>query len=151
MRAMALGCVALVVGLVGLARAADTITLKPDDIIAARQAGFDLQAGVATEMKAVVDSGGDVKPLTDGAKGLSHWGRIIPTMFPAGTENGHNTKAKPEIWSNTAGFQKAAENYTQAADKLAVLAEAGDKAGFAAQFKETAAACGACHRQFKSR
>ena len=150
MRAMLLGSVVLVIG-VGMARAADTITIKPDDIIAARQAGYDLQQGVAAQMKAVVESGGDVKSLTDGAKGMSSWGHVIPSMFPVGTEAGRNTKAKPEIWSDSAGFQKAAANFYQAADKLATLAEADDKTGFAAQFKETTAACGACHRQFKAR
>ncbi len=150
MRAFILGSLALAVGVVGLARAAD-LAATPDDIIAGRQAGFDLQQGVVAAMKATIDAGGSVKPLTDGAKGLASWGGAIPGMFPVGTEMGHNTKAKPEIWSDRADFEKAAANFQAASVKLAALAEADDKAGFAEQFKATGAACGACHRQFRAR
>ena len=147
MRIVVASGLALAIGMVGLARAAD----KPDDIIAGRQAGYDLMQGVVVAMKATVDSGGSVKPLTDGAKGIVSWSKAIPGLFPVGTETGHNTKAKPEIWSDNANFQKAAENLTTAADKLVTLAEADDKAGFAAQFKEMGGTCGACHRQFRAR
>ena len=151
MRRTMIGGLVVAASLVGLARAADTVTLKPDDVIAARQAGFDLQGGVLAAMKAAVDAGGPVKPLTDGAKGLSSWGHVIPTLFPDGTQTGRNTKAKPEVWSDRAGFEKAAAAFTAAAEKLAALAEADDRPGFAAQFKDTAAQCGACHRGYRER
>lgn len=140
---------AMALGLLGAARAADPASLKPDDVIAGRQAGFDLQQGLATAMKAAVDGSQPVKPLAAGAKGIAAWARVIPSEFPAGTEAGHDTKAKPEIWSDQAGFQKAAANLAQAADKLVTLAEADDKAGFADQFAEMGKACGACHKQFR--
>ncbi len=151
MRRMIVGGLALAIGLAGLSRAGDAVDVKPDDIIAARQAGYDLQQGVATAMKSAVDSGSSVKGLEDGAKGLVSWGKVIPTLFPVGTETGHGTKAKPEVWSDRAGFEKAAANFVAAADKLAPLAAADDKAGFAAQFKEVGGTCGACHRQFRNR
>ena len=151
MRAMVVGGVALAVAVVGMARAADPVPIKSDDVIAMRQAGFDLQAGVVAAMKATIDAGGSVKPLTDGAKGLSSWGHVIPAMFPDGTQTGRNTKAKAEIWTDHAGFEKAAANFYAEAEKLEKLAEADDKAGFAAQFKATGAACGACHRQYRER
>ena len=150
MRAFVLGSLALGLGAVGFARAAD-LAVKPDAIIAGRQAAFDLQGGVFAAMKATVDAGGSVKPLTDGAKGLVSWGTALPGMFPVGTEGGHNTKAKPEVWSDSAGFAKAAADFEAAAVKLAALADADDKAGFADQFKATGATCGACHRQFRAR
>ena len=149
MRAWVVGGVALAVGLVGAASAADQAAIKPDEIIAARQAGFDLQQGVFAAMKAAVETGGPVKPLSDGAKGLVSWGHVIPSMFPEGTETGHETKAKKEIWTDRAGFEKAAANFTTQAEKLLTLAKADDKAGFAAQFKETGAACDACHRGYR--
>ncbi len=151
MRAIVLGGMALAVGLMGAAEAADQTAIKPDDVIAARQAGFDLQAGVAAAMKATVDAGGSVKPLTDGAKGLSSWGHVIPSMFPDGTQTGRNTKAKPEVWTDRAGFEKAAANFYTEAEKLEKFAEADDKAGFADQFKVTAGQCGACHRAYRER
>ena len=147
MKSVAFGALALAMALPGIAQAAD----KPDDIIAGRQAGFDLVQGILVAMKTTIDGGGSVKPLTDGAKGLVSWGHAIPGMFPPGTETGHSTKAKAEIWSDQATFDKDAANLATAAEKLTVLAEADDKAGFAAQFKEMGGACGACHRAFRER
>ena len=136
----------------GMALAQGAVVSVPaDTIIAARQAGFDLQAGNVIGMKAAIDGGGDVKGFKDAAKALSAWGHVISGMFPDGTQTGHDTKAKAEIWSDRAGFEKAAENFWVQADKLAVLAEANDKAGFATQYTATTQACGACHRNYRVR
>ncbi len=147
-----LGFAVAAIGWCGFADAQATgVALQPDAIIAARQAGFDLQNGVAVAMKAAVDGGGDVKPFVDGAKGIAAWAKVIPSMFPAGTEKGHDTKAKPDIWSNNAEFEKDATNLATEAQKLVALADANDKAGFGAQFKVVGGACGACHRAFRER
>ncbi len=151
MRKLLLGGVVLALGLSGMARAADTVTFKPDDVIAARQAGFDGVQGLVDAMKATVDAGGSVKPLAGGAKGMVSWGQVIPSLFPAGTESGHHTHAKAEIWSDTAGFQKAAADFVAAAQKLQTLAAADDKDVFAAQFKTLGGTCGACHRGYRAR
>ena len=126
-------------------------TMKPDDIIAARQAGYDLMAGTLIGMKAAMDAGQDVKPLVDSSKAIASWGRAIPALFPDGTQTGHNTKARPEIWSDRAGFDKASASLVAAADKLSQLAEANDKAGFATQYAALTQTCGACHRSYRAR
>lgn len=146
----------MAIGLGGMAYAqtapaGPAVPLPADTVIAARQAGYDLQAGVAAAMKTVIESGGDVKGLEDGAKGMSSWGHVIPTLFPDGTQTGHNTKARPEVWSDRAGFDKAAEKFWTEADKLAPLAASNDKAGFATQYTATTQACGACHRAYRVR
>jgi len=124
--------------------------LQPNDIIAVRQALMDLQGGIAGAMKGAVEGGAEVKPLTAAAKGLVSSSKVIPTLFPAGTEQGHNTKAKAEVWSDRAGFEKAAANLTAQAEKLVQLADANDKAGFAAQFQAIGQACGSCHRPYRA-
>ena len=150
LRQWALGGLVLAAAWIGSA-GAEAVDLKPDDVIASRQAGFDLQAGVMAAMKAGVDSGSDVKQFEDGAKGLASWGKVIPAMFPDGTQTGHDTKAKAAVWSDQADFAKAAANFDAAAEKLQTIAASDDKDAFAAQFKATGAACGACHRQFRER
>lgn len=151
MKHMVLASALVLFGFAGAAVAATTITVKPDDVIAGRQAGFDLQGGVAEAMKQQVAAGGSVKLFVEGAKGIAAWSRVIPSQFPPGTESGHDTKAKAEIWSDSAGFEKAAANLTTQSEKLVTLAEADDKAGFAAQYAEMGKACGACHRQYKNK
>ena len=127
------------------------ISRSPDDIISERQALMDLQGGIVAAMKAAVDNGWDVKPFTDGAKALVSSSANIPILFPPGTEHGHNTKAKPDVWSDSAGFQKAGNDLHAAAEKLVPLAEANDKAGFKTQFAAIGQACGGCHRPYRER
>lgn len=125
--------------------------LTPDQFVAVRKSVMDLQQGVVGAMKAAVDAKADVKPLAPGAKGLVASSHVIPALFPAGTEKVGNTKAKPEIWSDPAGFAKAASGLDAEAQKLVAFAEANDKDGFATQFAAVGKACGACHRQFKEK
>lgn len=143
-RVLAGACV-VAIALGGMARA------QAIDPILVRQGGFDLMGAVAANMKRGVDSGAEVKPFADDAAALANWGTIIPTLFPPGSETGHDTKAKPDIWSDRAGFDKAAADFSAAAKKLADAAKSNDKAAFADAFKATGGACGACHKTFRAR
>ncbi len=87
------------------------------DPIETRQAGQDLLAGTYAGIRAVVAAKGDVKTLENPAKAMARWIRQFPTQFPKGSEEGHNTKALPAVWSDTAGFQKAANDLADAIDQ----------------------------------
>lgn len=130
---------------------AQGIAFKPDDIIATRQGGMALVGGIAETMKAGVASGAEVKPFAEGAEAMAKWGRAYTSLYPDGTQTGHETKAKPEIWSDRAGFEKADAAFVAAAEKLGEAAKSGDKAVFAASFKDLGASCGGCHRNYKAR
>ncbi|HBK04301.1 MAG TPA: hypothetical protein DDZ81_00370 [Acetobacteraceae bacterium] len=136
---------ALTVGPLGAARAEGL------DPIAARQAAFSLNNGNFAFIRSVVQAKGDVKPLEVPAKAIAKWAAVIPTMFPKGSEQGGDTKALPEIWSDSAGFQKAAMRLGEAATKLATDAKAGDAAAVAADTKALGEACGACHKAFRAK
>ena len=125
--------------------------LSADQIVAIRKSLMDLQQGVAGAMKGAVEAKADVKPLVPGAKGLLQSSKVIVSLFPVGTEKAGETKAKPEVWSDPAGFAKAASALTEASQKLVTLAEADDKEGFAAQFAAVGKTCGACHRTYKEK
>jgi len=73
-------------------------------------------------------------------------------LFPAGSGPGDTsemTQALPPVWSNRAGFVKAAGDYAAAADRLMQLSEANDTAGFKSQLVALHQTCDACHAQFK--
>ena len=127
------------------------ITVPADTIVAMRKSSMDLQQGIMSAMKAGVTDKVDVKGFADGAKGLVASGKLIPALFPVGTEKAGETKAKAAIWSDPADFAKHSQALVDAAQKLVTLAEAGDQAGFAAQFGETGKTCGACHRAYKEK
>ena len=121
------------------------------DLIAVRQAAFSLNGGDFAFIRSVVGAKGDVKPLEVPAKAIAKWAAVIPTMFPKGTETGDDTKALPEIWSDPAGFQKAAMAMGTAATKLADAAKAGDAEAVAADTKVLGEACGGCHRPYRAK
>lgn len=143
MRKSALIIVAL--ALAGAAQAAGP------DPIETRQAGQDLMLGNFSGIRAVVAAKGDVKTLEKPAAALARWMKQFPSQFPPGSDTGHDTKALPAVWSDSAGFQKAADNFVEAADKLAQLAKDGDGDGVASQVKVVGDACGACHKTYRAR
>jgi cytochrome c556 len=118
------------------------------DPIQTRQAGLDLLAQTLNGVKAVVTTNGDVKTVEGAGNAIKKWGAQFPTLFPAGSDKG-NTKAAPAIWTDMAGFQKAAMNLSAAGDTLATAAKAGDATAVAAAFKGVADACGACHKDYR--
>lgn len=150
-RLLVLGAALSVLGSMQSYAQAPAGSLTSDQIIAVRQAVMDLQGGSAAALKAAVEAKADVKPLAPTVKGIVASSKLITTLFPAGTEKGHNTKAKPAIWSNSADFAKDAANLTEASEKLVSLAEANDKEGFATQFAAMGKTCGACHREYKEK
>lgn len=126
----------------------------PEQIIAARQAAYDMSAMTMAEMQQALKDGTDLKKQAFAANALVRWSKALPTMFPVGTGHGETalpTKARAEIWSNRSEFEKAAANYTDQATKLVDLARAGDSEGFSTQLKQLDKACDACHDKFKEK
>ena len=121
------------------------------DVIETRQAGQDVYAGTFAGIRAVVAAKGDVKTLENPSKYMARWIKQFPTLFPKGSETGHDTKALPVIWTDMAGFQKAANDSADASMKMAELAKAGDLDGVAAQIKVLGDTCGACHRTYRAK
>lgn len=118
------------------------------DVIAGRQAAFLLSGALVGQIKAGIDRGDDPKTLGFAARSLANWAKAIPGMFPAGSA-ASNSEALPTVWSDRAGFEAKAADYAAAAAKLADLAKAGDKPGFAAQFAVLGGTCKACHDTYR--
>jgi cytochrome c556 len=121
---------------------------SPDEIVQARHAAFMMSAGTLGALKGVLDSGGDVRPMAFGARALGNWARAIPSMFPAGTAL-PSSHARPEVWSDRAGFEARAAAYAAAADALAQAAQAGDREAATAAFASVRGSCGACHTAYR--
>jgi len=121
------------------------------DVIETRQAGQDLLSGTFTGIREVVAAKGDVKKMENPARAMARWIKQFPTQFPKGSDQGHDTKALPVIWTDMAGFQKAANETADASIKLADLAKAGDAEGMTAQIKVVGDTCTACHRTYRAR
>lgn len=137
---------ACVLALAAISARADGI-----DVITLRQTAYDLQAGSFGYIRTVVAAKGEVKPLEAPAKAIARWASVMPSLFPPGSDKGGNTKALPEIWSDSAGFQKAAANLGEHATKLASAAAANDAETVATETKALGDACGACHKAYRAK
>ncbi|MFC3069469.1 c-type cytochrome [Phenylobacterium soli] len=75
----------------------------------------------------------------------------LPTWFPkgSGAESGMKTDAKPEVWSDPAGFAAAANRLQVESSKLDQLARAGDIAGVKGEVRAVGGACKNCHDKYR--
>jgi cytochrome c556 len=73
----------------------------------------------------------------------------LPTLFPEGS-NIPASEAKPEVWSDHAGFQAAADRFRTAVQALAAPAAANDHAAFLTAWTAAHDACSACHDAYKN-
>ena len=71
--------------------------------------------------------------------------------FVAGSESGAPTKARPEIWSNAAGFKQAADAFAAETPKLVAAAQSGNMDQIKAAFGPVVKSCDNCHDNFRSK
>ena len=122
------------------------------DTVEARQAAMMLSGVAMGSIKAAIDAGQPIAGQRFPTRALSRWAHAVPGAFPAGSgaEAGVRTNAKPEIWSDRAGFDARAADFAAAADRLAELAAGEDPAAFAAQWAVVRASCQSCHDGYKA-
>jgi len=132
-----------------------TAALAAVDAAKAYEARHDQFHTIAGAFKAIMDGLKAEKPDTAAiaakAKTIEGLAHQIPSWFPVGTgaESGVKTRAKPEIWSDAAGFAAAAKNLETQSAALAAIAASGDLVAISTQAKAMGGACGACHTKYR--
>lgn len=126
-------------------------TAAAQDVIAQRREGLKRMGAHTEALKAVADRSGDPRGEVARIDDMLVWFRGMPALFPAGSGTG-DTKARPEIWSDRAGFEQANTNAVARIQALRVAAAAGDAAAFQTQFAALGPqGCGGCHRPYRAR
>src|SRR3984957_14117970 len=123
------------------------------DAISARHASLDMSSITFRSMGDAMKAGREAKTQGYPAAALAKWAKALPRMFPAGTgpgETSADTQARPEIWRDRAGFERAAANYADQTARLAALAAANDTGGFTKQLEVVNQACAICHGRYKA-
>jgi cytochrome c556 len=135
---------------------------------ALRNADADMPPVIEERQEAMKSLGGHMKAINeslesgrpDGAIVAQHAAEIeaiaavIPDLFPEGTsleDVEGKVGAKPEIWSDWAGFEQAAMALGTEAAALAAASGTGDAAAMGAQFKLVGESCGGCHSKFRQK
>ena len=145
---------AAMVGLMcfGGAASAQVVRTPMADLVEARQAAMMLSGVAVGSIKAAIDAGQAPASQRFATRALARWAHATPGMFPAGSgaEAGVRTNAKPEVWTDRAGFEARAAEYAAAADRLAELAAGEDAAAFSDQGAVVRATCQSCHDGYKA-
>lgn len=150
-RTMVLGVIALAC-VAGAAGAQSQTSPSPDEIVAARQASFDLSAVALGAIKSQLDAGAPMQGIGFAAAGLNKWANALPMMFPVGTGSDSlpgATKAKPEIWTNRADFEAKAAAYAAATADLQAKVAANDTPGALEAWTTVRGTCGSCHEAYR--
>lgn len=122
---------------------------KPEDAVKYRQSALQLIASHFGRMQPVMKGqvpydAAAIKANVELLKTLS----VLPWAgFVEGSQAG--TSAKPEVWSDAAGFKAAQTKFEGAVDKLAVAANSGDLDRVRAAFGDVGASCKACHDSYR--
>lgn len=125
---------------------------KPEDAIKYRQAAMTLMSAHFGRVAAMAQGKlpFDAKAAAENAA-IARTISMLPfAAFGPGTDTGRQNRAKPEIWSNPAGFQKQAEAMQAAMAKLADAAGSGSLDAIKGTVGDVGKTCKSCHDDFRS-
>ena len=91
----------------------------------------------------------DFEAIVPLANQIKNWAKIMPTMFPSGTD-GPPSEAAPAIWTDLEGFKLAAKDNFEAAAFLEVTALSGDAKETTKAIKKLAGTCKSCHQSYRT-
>jgi len=123
---------------------------KTEDAIKYRKAGFTVMAAHFGRLGAMAQGRVpfDAKVAADNADVLAVVARLPWAAFGEGTDKGE-TRAKPEIWKESAKFKEAADKSQAEIAKLVAAAKTGNLDNLKAAFGSAAPTCKACHDNFR--
>ena len=124
----------------------------PDRVIHFRQNVFGLLGWNFGAMSEMVREKRpwDAAEFARRAQRVAQLAPMTDEAFPAGSDVGATTDAKPEIWSNLDDFNAKRADLIREADALAAVAEGSDLAAIKTQFGKTGGACKSCHDKYKA-
>ena len=122
---------------------------EPENYIKYRQAMMSAIGGHTGAAGQIVR--GKVSPegaLAMHADALAALTADISSLFPEGSDFGE-TRAKEEVWSDRAAFDKAAGDAKTATAAFAAAVAAGESEKIEAAYRDVGESCKSCHKQFR--
>lgn len=139
---------AFAVTLVGLTAAMPS--LAAEDPIAARKAVMKNNGAAVGALAKMVKGETEYDALAAQLAMRTIFSGVValPSLFPAGSETGGETKASPKIWEDMAGFEAAAAK--AASDAAAAIGPAGQGLdSLKGVFGSVAQNCSGCHETYQ--
>ena len=146
--------------LVGLGGAADLAVAQqqqppgpnPNALVAQRKAAMQLQGKYFGPIGAMVQGrvAYDPKIVQRNADYLVVLTQMAWDGFDPVTATAQNTRAKPEIYKDTAKFKAESDKLQAEVSKLAAAAKSNDQNAVKAAFAGVGASCNSCHDAFRT-
>ena len=126
---------------------------KPEDAIKYRKSSFFVMGQHFGRIGAMAQGRVpfDAKAAADNAAVVEFMSKLPWTAFGEGTDQGGNTKAKPEVWSDNAKFKDAADKMQAEVVKLSAAAKTGKLDDLKAAVSATGGTCKNCHDNFRNK
>ncbi|MEW6330620.1 MAG: cytochrome c [Pseudomonadota bacterium] len=122
---------------------------EPEDIIKYRQNVMKAVGGHTSAAGAIVQGKVEYKSdLLEHARSLQALTRNIPALFQKDSDFG-DTKARDEVWSKRADFEKRANDTKAKVEVFAKAVQSSNQQTIAASFKDVGESCKACHKDFR--
>lgn len=122
------------------------------DVIKARQQGYKAQGAAFKTINDEMKKGSpDIGAIRNAAKVIADTSKTQYRWFPRGSgpQAGVKTAAKPEIWTDAAGFTAAQKAFEAEAAKLNQAAAKGDLGAIRPQVGAVGKTCAGCHNKFR--
>ena len=125
---------------------------KPEDAIKYRKASFTVMSAHFGRVGAMAAGRApyDAKAAAENADIAAAMSKLPWAAFVDGTDSG-DTKAKAEIWKESAKFKDYAGKLQAESVKLVVAAKSGNQDAFKTAFGATAGTCKTCHDDFRAK
>lgn len=125
---------------------------KPEDAVKYRKAAFSVTASHFGRMGAMASGKApfDAKLAAENAEIVANMAKLPWHAFGEGTDTA-DSKAKPEVWRQSAKFKEAADKLQAESVKLVAATKTGKEDAFKTAFATTAGACKSCHDDFKNK
>lgn len=128
-----------------------THAAEPEDLIKYRQSVMLSQRAHMAAATAIIEGKVEFKDqLVDHVKALEATTKMIPSLFPAGSNLG-DTKALESVWKNNAEFLKRAKTTQEKSQALAKAVTSADTAHYGVLLKDLLDACKSCHKDFRAK
>jgi cytochrome c556 len=130
-------------------------SLKPEEMIKTRKAGYSFMAWNMGKIKANLDGTFNKEQVIAAANLVAATANSgMGALFAPGTEKDvgdQKTRVKPEFFmpQNQDKLKEVAMAYIKEANELARVATTGDVAAIKAQFGKTGGSCKGCHDAFR--
>jgi len=125
---------------------------KPEDAIKYRKASFTILGAHFGRVGAMATGKTpyDAKAAAENADIAAAMSKLHWASFTEGSDKGE-TRAKPEIWKDSAKFKEAADKMQAEVTKVAAAAKVGNVDALKTAFGPAAATCKGCHDDFKKK